>query len=329
LNELSANAAKIIGWGEALGTVRVAAAEVEREFSLAAGKLSERAGIESVVRAGGGEDEVTLAFSAAQAALRRAGVNIGSLDSIIATSETFLAYPSLGARLHTRLPARPTCGVLDVGGACLGLLNGFSTAQCLLETGRAKTILVVTADVHSQLLAPGRMPGEFAGLFGDGASAFVLGGASESDSAHRYRLGEFQFGCAASFSSAIVIGFGAHQEIALQFEGKALARAAVGSLERIISDLEMRSGVKRGAVAGFATHQPNPRLMELFARQAGVPIEKFPLIAKTCGNLGSSTCGAALSFLLTEQARRGARLHRPIFLASLGPGLLWGGGVLY
>lgn len=320
---------EIAGWGAALGSVRVEAAALEREFALTAGTLRERAGIESVVRASEQENEVSLALRAARAAFDTTGLDVGDMDWIVATSETFLGFPSLGSALHSLLRARDTCGALDVGGACVGLLNSFCVAQSLLGAGRATSVLVVTADVHSRPLAAGRVPGEFGGLFGDGASAFVVHRMDEGDQSPCYCLGDFQFGCARAFASALAIGMGAEGEIALTFDGEALARAAVGRLGRIIADLELRTGFSRSAASGFATHQPNPRLVQLLARQIDVPLEKFPALAKTCGNLGSSTCGIALSMVLAEHGHKGPDQRGPIFLAAVGPGMLWGGGVLY
>ncbi len=319
----------ISGWGIALGSVRVKAAALEGEYSLAPGTLEQRAGIESVARVKVQEDEITLAHRAVKAALDQSGVDAGDVDWIVATSETFLGYPSLGSLLHSRLLARDTCGVLDIGGACVGLLHCLAVARSLVVAGMASRVLIVTADVHSRPLAAGRVPGEFGGLFGDGASAFVLGPVDAAAGTPPYRLGEFQFGCAGTFAAALAVGTGASGEVALKFEGEALARAAVGRLERIIADLELRSGVPRAQVSSFATHQPNPRLVELLARQAEVPLEKFPVVAKTCGNLGSSTCGVALSMALVEHGGKPADQRGPIFLAAVGPGMLWGGGILY
>jgi 3-oxoacyl-[acyl-carrier-protein] synthase-3 len=108
-----------------------------------------------------------------------------------------------------------------------------------------------------------------------------------------------------------------------------LARAAVEQLEETIEALELRSGMKRDSAAAFATHQPNPRLVDLLARRLKVPREKFPDIARVSGNLGSSTCGVALCRALSQHAHGAESSCAPIFLASLGPGLLWGGAVLH
>lgn len=293
------------------------------------GKLRRRAGIESLAYAAEGEDELTLGARAAQECLLRASRGAQDIDWIIATSETHHSFPSLAAMLHSQLLARETCGALDVGGACLGLLNGFVAAQALVASGRAEHVLVVTADVHSRILAPGRVPGEFGGLFGGGASAFLLSAAAVNSQAAGYKLGEFFFGCARQYAGAIRVAAGPAEKVDLHFDGEALSRAAVTRLEKLIVELELRSGIARAEVQGFATHQPNPRLIAVLAKQCGVPQEKFPLVAQTSGNLGSSTCAVALDSILRRPDDPHGSRGGPVFLASLGPGLLFGAGWLY
>ncbi|HYL63938.1 MAG TPA: 3-oxoacyl-[acyl-carrier-protein] synthase III C-terminal domain-containing protein [Candidatus Methylomirabilis sp.] len=311
-----------------LGARKVPSEQVDAAFGMPPGKLRRRAGIESLAYASENEDELTLGTRAAQNCLLGASCRAQDLDWIIATSETHHSYPSLGAQLHSRLLARETCGALDVGGACLGLLNGLAVAQGLIASGRAHFVLVVTADVHSRILAPGRVPGEFGGLFGDGASAFLLSMATVSDSNGTYRLAQFFFGCAGQYAGAIRVA-GRERELDFHFDGEALSRAAVTRLEKVIVDLELGSGIPRSSLQGLATHQPNPRLISILAKQCGLPDGKFPRVAQTAGNLGSSTCGAALDSILRSASSQGDLKRGPIFLASLGPGLLYGGGWLF
>src|SRR5258707_13061059 len=188
----------IISSEAATGSRIISSEDVDRAFGMPVGKLRGRAGIESLSYAAEGENELALGARAAEQALHAAACGVKQLDWIIATSETHHDYPSLSAQLHSRLLVREDCGALDVGGACLGLLNAFAVAQSLLVSGRAQTIAVVTADVHSRTLTPDRVAGEFGGLFGDGASAFLLrravGGQSDG-----FRLGDFLFGCAGHY----------------------------------------------------------------------------------------------------------------------------------
>src|SRR5467141_2595305 len=318
----------IISSAAATGSGVIRSEDVDRAFGMPAGKLRSRAGIESLAYVAEGENELTLAAAAGQEALRTASCGAQELDWIIATSETHHDYPSLSAQLHSRLLVRENCGALDVGGACLGLLNALVFAQSLIGSGQAQTVAVVTADVHSRTLTPGRVAGEFGGLFGDGASAFILRSAAGNDSREGYRLGDFLFGCAGQYAAAIQVSDTKDGGLTVQFAGEALSRAAITRMEKVLASVELRSGIPRASVGGFATHQPNPRLVALLAKQCGVSPNTFPPVAQVYGNLGSSTCGAALHEALRNASKQARRDRRPIFLASLGPGLLFGGGWL-
>lgn len=318
----------LTGSSSVQGSRVVASEEVDRAFGMPAGKLRSRAGIESLAYAAEDENELALGAKAAGEALRAASCGAQELDWIIATSETHHDYPALAAQLHSRLLARENCGALDVGGACLGLLNALAVAQSLIGSGAARTIAVVTADVHNRVLTPERVAGEFGGLFGDGASAFLLRGEEESPAGSRYRFGDFLFGCAGQYAAAIQVAARIGGGLDVQFDGEALSRAAITRLEKVITAVETRSGIPRTSVGGFATHQPNPRLLTLLAKQCGVSADAFPPICRTAGNLGSSMCGAALHAALQNQAKSKTGQRKPIFLASLGPGLLFGGGWL-
>ncbi|HKW64258.1 MAG TPA: 3-oxoacyl-[acyl-carrier-protein] synthase III C-terminal domain-containing protein [Candidatus Acidoferrum sp.] len=318
----------MVSSGFLAGSRVVASEEVDRAFHMPVGKLRKRAGIESLAYAAEGENELTLGMRAAEKALRAASCGAQELDWIIATSETHHDYPSLAAQLHSRLLTRENCGALDVGGGCLGLLNALAVAQSLLGSGVALTVAVITADVHSRVLTPERVAGEFGGLFGDGASAFLLRSEAESSAGPIYKLGDFLFGCAGQYAASIQVAARIGGGLDVQFDGEALSRAAITRLEKIIAAVETRSGIPRTSVGGFATHQPNPRLLTLLAKQCGVSVEAFPPICRTSGNLGSSMCGAALHAVLQNAAKEEAGQRKPIFLASLGPGLLFGGGWL-
>lgn len=318
----------IAGSSAVTGSRKIPSEEVDLAFGMPSGKLRSRAGIESLAYAGENETELSLGADAARRALSLAQCDVHEIDWVVATSETHLAYPSLAAQLHAELGLRENCGALDVGGACLGLLNALAVAQMLIVCGRAQSIAVITADVHSRTLSPGRVRGEFGGLFGDGASAFVVRSLPTHTESLAYRLGEFIFGCARQYSGAITVKHNETAGLDLHFEGEALSRAAITRMEQVVSSLETLSGIVRSEVGSFATHQPNPRLVALLAKVCGVAPETFPDVARTSGNLGSSTCGAALSAALDAAAKNAPPQRKPIFLVSLGPGLLFGGASL-
>jgi 3-oxoacyl-[acyl-carrier-protein] synthase III len=311
-----------------VGSRTIPSDEIDRAFGMPEGKLRLRAGIETLAYAAEDENELTLGARAVQQTLHAADCGAQELDWIIATSETHRSYPSLSAQLHSQLLARETCGALDVGGACLGLLNGLAVAQGLIASGQARTIAVISSDVHSRIFKPGRVAGEFGGLFGDGGSAFLLRVKNGPPLQRAYALGKFFFGCAGQYAGAIRVSDAPNGNLDVHFDGEALSRAAITRMEKVILDVELRSGLSRSSAQGLATHQPNPRLVTLLAKQLDLPPDRFPAVARTFGNLGSSTCGVALDTILHSARSRQIGHRGPIFLASLGPGLLYGGGWL-
>ncbi len=255
--------------GVAFGSRTVPSEEVDAAFGMPAGKLRHRAGIISLAYADDGESEVTLAARAARETLQNAGILPEALDWIVAASETHHAFPSIAAQLHLAIGARETCGALDVGGACLGLLHALVVAKSFVASGQARSVLVVTADVHSRTLTPGRVAGEFGGLFGDGATAFVVQQEPPKAPENSFSLRDFFFGCASQLQSAIQVAARPDDQLKVVFDGDTLSRAATARLDQCIRELECRSGVPRSGVAAFATHQPNPRLVALLAKKTG------------------------------------------------------------
>lgn len=318
----------VTGWGFALGSKTVNAAIVDGECGLPPGTLMDRAGIEWVARAAESESEATLGLKAARVALSHAGVEPELVDVLVATSATSVGFPSFAALLHNRLLIRESCSALDVGGACVGVIHALATARGLLDPSRRRVALIVASEVNSRALARPGVPGELRGLFGDGACAFVIQRVA-NPSAKGLRLGEFVSGCSGAFSSSLGVAPRDHGELEVVFKGEQLAHAAVAALNQVIGSLEGLSGKQRSEVDCFALHEPNPRLIEIFAQRAGIPLDRISRIARTSGNLGSATCGVNLCTALSrlEDSASGSP-DRVIFVAAVGPGLLWAGTYL-
>lgn len=324
-------------WGYALGSVTVSADQIESECAIPPHKIRNGAGIRTLQVAADTEDELTLGQRAAEAALEMAEIPAERIDFLVATSTTFLNLPSFAASLHSRLLLRETSGALDVGGACVGLIYSLAVAKGLLRMVPREVALVVASEVHSRRLNAPHVPGEFRGLFGDGACAFVLTrgqGNSLPAPADRggraaVRLGDFVWGCSATFASSLGAKWGENAGLTVQFKGEQLAHAAVTQMERILEVLENKTGRSRTEVDYFAFHQPNPRVVEILAEKAKIPLERIPLPSATGGNLGSATCGISLCQALTDLRTRPNPPQPPlIFMAAVGPGLIWGGAFL-
>ena len=317
------------GWGYILGSQEVDAAQIERDLALPLHKIREGAGIHSVRLAADTEDEVDLGQRAAEIALEMAEIQIEDIDVVVATSSTFLGFPSFAASLHAQMLLRETSPALDVGGACVGFIYSLSVAKSLLCTSSQAAALVVASEVHSRRLRAPQVPGEFRGLFGDGACAVVLTNKGRVAGDGKVRLRDFVWGCSGTFASSLGARMSENGELGIEFKGEQLAHAAVTQLDRIIGTLEKLSAKPRSEVDYFALHQPNPRVVEILGEKAKIPLEKIPLVSRTCGNLGSVTCGVSLCQALTNVRAGGDQSRTPLILmAAVAPGLTWGGGFL-
>lgn len=318
----------VAGWGYCPGSRRVDAATVEQECGLPGGAILDRAGIRSVSRAGEGETELTLGAKAAELALEAAQVELDDVDVLVVTSATSLGFPSLAALLHTRLLLRESCVAIDVGGACVGTIQALATAKALLVNARRQLALVVASEVNSRRLCHPGVPGEFRGLFGDGACAFVL--SSDDSDGKAWRMGDFVSGCSGAFSSSLQVALRPTGKLEVDFKGEQLASAAITTINQVIGNLEDLTGIGRSEVEYFALHEPNPRLAEIVAQRAKIPLERLARTAETCGNLGSVTCGMNLCKALTHlQERSEDSRRRIIYVAAVGPGILWAGTYLF
>ncbi len=315
------------GWGYSLGSRTMTAEQIERGLALPLHKLRDGAAVESVCLAADAEDELALAQKAVETALDMANIPVHEIDFVVTTSATFLGFPSFAASLHSQLLLPETSGALDIGGACAGLIYSLSVARSLLSTSRRAVALVVASEVHSRRLnAPG-VPGEFGGLFGDGACAFVLTNIESEPRNSKVNLRDFAWGCSGSYASSLSVEMSDKAKLTVRFKGEQLARAAVMQLDRIIAILEKLSARSRSEVDCFALHQPNPRIIEMLAEKAGISSDRIPLISRTSGNLGSATCGVGLcqAFTMLTSSREEQAETPLIFMAAMAPGMVWGG----
>jgi len=116
---------------------------------------------------------------------------------------------------------------LDIGGACLGLLHALAAAQAFIRKRPSAANSCRHFGCPFATLTSERVRGEFGGLFGDGATAFIVQDASQPTNDHVFGLGEFFFGCATQFAKAIEIKEFVNGELNIVFAGDALSRAAI------------------------------------------------------------------------------------------------------
>lgn len=300
---------QIAGLGAARPRDVVPGASLTAPFGKTAEWLRLRTGITRVGRLAPDETLLDLARTAALAALADAGRRPDEIDAVVvatcsaaATSRTPLSH-DLARTLGLRALA------FDLNAACAGFCYALSAASGLVETGAARTVLVVGAEQMSALVDPADLGTSI--LFGDGAGAAVVTAAEDG-----------QPGIAAPAWTSE--GARAHVleirpgETALRMQGQQVFRWAVDEVHHVARAALAKAGVRAADIDVFVPHQANLRIVEAISRKLGLEGTVTATDVVDAGNTSAASIPLALTRLRASGAAKGGQLA---LLAGFGAGL--------
>jgi 3-oxoacyl-[acyl-carrier-protein] synthase-3 len=263
-----------------------------------------------------GKDTVaTLAAAACQQALDDAHRTGAEVDHVIVTTiggET--VTPGVAPEVARRLGA-PNAAAVDLNAACAGFLYGLDHAAALIESGRARCVIVCGAEALSRFTDVEDR--STAVLFGDGAGAVVVA-AGELD----LGLGAFEL---RSDGENAELLYASRDEGLIRMQGQEVYRHAVARMVEATSAALRRARMTVDDLDVFVAHPANARIVEAAAAELGVSDEKVVLDVGRVANTSSASIPLAL-----HQAERDGRL-RPgatVGMAAFGAGFVWGAGVV-
>jgi len=266
-------------------------------------------------------DDVTasqLATHAARAALQDAGVTPDAVDLIIvATSTPDFIFPSTACLVQAQLGIKGGAA-FDVQAVCSGFVYALTTAEALIRAERARTALVIGAEVFSRIL-DWNDRGTCV-LFGDGAGAVVLqaGEVSGVLGASLHADGSY----AGVLNTA---GNVAHGQVTgdpfLRMDGQAVFKLAVTALVRSAQEVCAQAGVAVSDVDWLIPHQANLRILRAISRRLGVEDDKVVITVDQHANTSAASVPLAL-----DTARRDGRIQpgHLALLQGVGGGFTWG-----
>src|SRR4051812_10872966 len=136
-------------------------------------KIYEKTGIRTRRIAGPDECASDLAVRAAQALMEDVGLDPARVDFLLYCTQTpDYLLPTTACVLQHRLGLPISCGALDFNLGCSGYVYGLGLAKALIESGQARTVLLLTADTYSKLINPADK--SVRTLFGDAAAATLI-----------------------------------------------------------------------------------------------------------------------------------------------------------
>jgi 3-oxoacyl-[acyl-carrier-protein] synthase-3 len=290
-----------------------------------------RTGIEERHWIESGERGVTMAKSAAVAALAMAGVTPADLDAIVyATSTPDCFIPGNGVYLQRELGISATIPAIDIRMQCAGFVYALSVADAYIRTGAFQRILVVGQEIQSTRLDVSTAGRYTSVIFADGAGAVLLEAAPDGERGilafdlhgegqHAEKLwveGPGSLHPPSEWSGQLAAG-----RFWLQMDGREVFRHAVCRMPESVRAVLSRAGRSVGEIDLLIPHQANLRISEAVQKELGLRDDQVYNNIQRFGNTTSATIPIAL-----DECVRAGRLAAGdlVVFTAFGSGFAWG-----
>ncbi|BEU88399.1 ketoacyl-ACP synthase III [Selenomonas sp. TAMA-11512] len=321
--------AGILGTGYYVPEKRITNRDIEKMVDTNDAWIVERTGIRERRAAEPGTPVSEIACKAAEMAIEDAGVRAEDLDLIIFATLTPDYYiPSTACVLQMRLGAAKAAA-FDLEAACSGFVYASAIAAQFIENGIYKHILVVGAEVLSNMVD--WEDRNTCILFGDGAGAAVYGAVPEGEGILAFDLGADGTGgdtlivpAGGSAQPTTEESIKARQHF-MQMDGKAVFRFAVKVMGKTVLDALEKIGMDKSEIDHLIPHQANIRIVQAAAKRLDMPMDKVFVNLDKYGNTSAASIPIAIA-----EAQREHRFKKGdvIALAGFGAGLTWASCIL-
>ena len=279
-----------------------------------------------------------IAFFAADDALKSSGIDGESLDYIIvahnfadvrADNHYSDMLPNVAAKVKQKLGImNPDCVAYDILFGCPSWLQGVIQANYYIQSGDAKRVMVVGADVMSRVLDPHDLDSM---LFGDGAGAVILE-AIESDEPVGILCHKT---VTDSVDKAEYLKMGHshneedHDRIYVKMQGKSVFKYAMEKVPATIDACLKKAGIPIENVQKILLHQANEKMIRQLLKKLYdmngielVPEVVFPLTVQFWGNSSAATLPMLLDWILKGNLKgHEIKSGDNIVLSSVGGGM--------
>jgi 3-oxoacyl-[acyl-carrier-protein] synthase-3 len=207
-------------------------------------------------------------------------------------------------------------------------MYALATAQQFISTGVYRTILVIGAEVISRNVD--WTDRNTCVLFGDGAGAVVIQACEEPTGIMSFELGSDGEGAEHLMMPLGIANPPTHEAVDKKYQfihmnGREVFKFATRTLARSAAETIGRSGLSIHDIDLVIPHQANARIIELAARQMGLPMEKVFVNIDRYGNTSAASIPIALVEAIEEgRVKEGDKL----VLVGFGAGLTWASAVV-
>lgn len=243
--------------------------------------------------------------------------------------------PTSACIMQHRLNVRTSAGALDFNLGCSGFVYGLGLSKALVETGQARSVLLITAETYSKFIHP--KDKSVRTLFGDAGAATLVCGVEASDES----IGPFVYGTDGGGAKNLIVRAGGlrcptaanNGEVAADSDGNLRTEAnlymngpeifafTLRVVPLQVQELLARAEKQLSDIDLFIFHQANEYILEHLRKKLRIPSEKFFVAMREFGNTVSCTIPIALK-QASEQGR--IRSRDLVMLVGFGVGYSWG-----
>ena len=314
--------------------------------------IRERTGIRERRFASRYEDTTTtMAFEAAQIAIRRAGITARDIDFIVfATLSPDYFFPGCGVLLQ-RLLETKEIGALDVRNQCSGFLYGLSVADQFIKSGMYRNILLVGSETHSYALDFTTRGRNLSVIFGDGAGAVVL---QPTENENQGILSTHLHSDGAEAETLAMLNPGFHagrfvrekrpslpdkpygglfiteelvekEDFFPQMDGPAVFKKAVVKIPEVVMEALQKNNLTTADIDMLIPHQANLRISQVVQHALGLSDDRVHNNIQKFGNTTAASIPIALCEAWEMQKIKAGNL---VCLAAFGSGFTWASALL-
>ena len=261
------------------------------------------------------ETSRTLALDACHALLERRPELVDLVDLVLVVGQTpAQAIPSTACLLHGDLGLPEHVGALDLGAACSGYVYGLVVADALLAAGRAREVLLVTAETYSTVTDPDDRGTRT--LFGDAASATWLRWSDDAGSGILDAL----WATRGLDHGRLETVAAADEPARLHMDGRAVLSFTFAAVPAQVRTLLGRNGLEIGDVDRFLFHQASALVLDGLEDALGLTRAQAPRSLAEHANTVSSSIPLLIESVRAEGPLRPGDLA---VLSGFGAGLSW------
>lgn len=276
-----------------------------------------------------GETTCSMAVDASHAAMQRAGVHPGEIDSIIlATATPDRLLPATAVDVQAALGAK-RAAAFDVSAACSGWLYGMTVAEGMLVSGVAETVLVIGSEKMSSITD--WTDRSTCVLFGDGAGAAIIkrakGGKGilsaymRSDGTLAELLWRPEGGATVPMCADVL----ERRSHLVKMAGREVFKHAVRSMSDAADRALDGARLTGDDIDLLIPHQANMRIIEATAKHSNIPMEKVVVNVDRYGNTSSASIPIAI-----DEAIEDGRIKdgTTVLCVAFGAGFTWASMVI-